>query len=401
MNKKTITFTNNNDINNKSNEFIKNIDYDNINIVINSKNVYFLQCNFSNNTNIIINNSKINFKNCRFSKNYNNIITTYKSKVYFNNCYIHNNYTNYKSLFEFHKSNIVFIGYNKLFHNTSKNNDLYAPLYGSLLASYCSTIKFSNKSTINNNHNYGNWNMGILYLYKSTLILTDIVNINDNTSIKSIIYCEMTNVKIENKVMVNNNQSNYFGIFFLKNCYTIVSDFVIFKKNYLSSSGVITCYSYNTTLIIKNNVLFDSNIIYPKLNQKKKINLCGSCIYINTFSDKINVIIKDFVKFTNNYNEKGFAGAIYFGSLFKTNYTDNILNIKNNVYFHNNKALISNDIFTNYNLYIDNYVNFDQCFVNSINNITINSYLKFKEKIKIYEYEPSEISKNINLNLMH
>ena len=66
-----------------------------------------------------------------------------------------------------------------------------------------------------------------------------------------------------------------------------------------------------------------------------------------------------------------------------------------------NKALIANDIFTNYNLYIDNYINFDQCFVNSINNITINSYSKFKDKIIIYENESNEISKNINLNLMH
>lgn len=386
-------------INNEKNYIIKNKEYSK-NIIINNSNILFIQCIFKNNTNIIIkNNSKINFKKCEFIKNYNNIITSNKSKVYFNNCNISNNYNNNESLLIFNESNIILNGNTKIYYNSSKNNNFLNPLYGSIIYNNQSHIKICNNCTINNNNNYGNWNIGIIYNNKGSFILTDYTNINSNNSIKTIIYNELSNIKIENNVKIFNNQSCYLGNILLKSCYTTISDYVIFKNNINRSSGVITCIDQNNNLIIKNNVIFNSNIIYPKLNQNKKINLCGACIYVNTFSEDINVLIKDNVKFINNENKKGFGGAIYFGSYFKTNFTENILKIKDNVSFSNNKANLGNDIYTSYNLFIDKFVKFNDCFIKYINNIKIKSFLKFKNNFFIDKNDFNELYKNINLNL--
>lgn len=388
-------------INNEKNFIIKNKKY-NKNIIINNSNVLFIQCIFKNNTNIIIrNNSKINFKKCDFVKNYNNIITSNKSKIYFNNCNIYNNFNNNESLLIFIESNIIFNGNCKIYYNSSKNNNFLNPLYGSIIYSNESHLKICNNCTINNNNNYGNWNIGLIYNINGSFILTDYANINCNNCIKSVIYNYLSTIKIENNVKINNNQSYYFGIILIKNCYTTISDYVIFKSNINYSSGVLTCIGYNNNLILKNNVIFDLNIIYPNLNKKKKLNLCGSCLYINTFSDKNNVLIKDNVKFINNENKKGFGGAIYFGSNFKTNFTENIFKIKDNVIFKNNYAMFGNDIYTAYNLFIDKFTQFDECFIKYINNIEINSFLKFKNKFFIDKSEFNDIDKNINLNLMH
>jgi hypothetical protein len=388
-------------INNEKNFIIKNEQY-NKNIIIDNANVLFVQCIFKNNTNIIIrNNSKINFKKCDFIKNYNNIITSNKSKIYFNNCKISNNYSNNESLLIFNESNIIFNGNTKIYYNSSKNNNFLKPLYGSIIYSNNSHLKICNNCTINNNNNYGNWNFGLIYNINGLFILTDYANINSNNCMKSTVYNELSNIKIENNVKISNNQSYYLGNILLKSCYTTISDYVIFKNNINFTSGVITCTGQNNNLILKNNIIFDSNILYPKLNQFKKINLCGTCLYINTFSENVNVLIKDNVKFCNNENKKGFGGAIYFGSYFKTNFTENILKIKDNVSFNNNSAMICDDIYTCYNLFIDKFVKFNQCFIKYINNIEIKSFLKFKNNFFIHKSEFNDIDKNINLNLVH
>lgn len=392
-------------IKNKNNILIKK-NNDLNNIVIDNSEVLFIQCIFTNNTNIIINNSKINFKNCSFIKNYNNIISTNKSKLYFSNCILSNNYNNNESLLKFKDSYILFYNNTKIFHNSSKNNDFLQPLYGSIIYNENGNLKISHNTSINNNINYGNWNIGLIYNYKSKLLLTNFTNINNNNGIKSIIYNKESNIIIENNVLINKNQSKFYGTLLFKNCYVSLCDNIRFKNNINNCCGVITIQGFNNNIIIKDNVLFDSNIIYPKLNNIKKLNLCGSCIYYNTYSELNQLLIKDNVKFINNENKKGFGGAIYLGSHFKTNYTDNIFKIKDNVLFQNNSAFICNDIFTNYNLFIGINVNFKECYINYINNIILNSFIKFENNIKIYNENnennnTNEFVKNINLNLMH
>ena len=63
--------------------------------------------------------------------------------------------------------------------------------------------------------------------------------------------------------------------------------------------------------------------------------------------------------------------------------------------------MFGNDIYTAYNLFIDKFTQFDECFIKYINNIEIISFLKFKNKFFIDKSEFNDIDKNINLNLMH
>tara|TARA_Y200000002_G_C22163294_1_gene448006 strand:- start:27 stop:404 length:378 start_codon:yes stop_codon:yes gene_type:complete len=118
------------------------------------------------------------------------------------------------------------------------------------------------------------------------------------------------------------------------------------------------------------------------------------CVYVNTFSDEINFVIKDNVKFINNQNYNGYGGAIYLGSFFKTNSTPNFLEIQDNVLFQNNKSKIANHIYSSYNLRIFPSVKLEKCTIKNINNIVLISNLK-KDCIYIDDFIDTDIDKNI------
>ena len=366
--------------------------YYNQKIKIEYSEIEFNHCIFKKNNNIIILNSTIKFNNCSFYKNINNIISSNKSNITFNNCIINNNSSIHKSLLIFQESTIEFSN-TKICNNNSDYNIFLQPLFGYLIYSNLSTIYFTKNKIIKYNHSNGLWNLGIFYFTHSTIYFKNHTSIHHNISTKSILKFNFSNIFISDYSSFLNNQSKYNGILNLYNSNITIQNNSKFIHNKLNSSGVITIHGFKSNTNITHNTLFKYNSIIP-IRYENRFNICGVCVYVNTFSDEINFVIKDNVKFINNQNYNGYGGAIYLGSFFKTNSTPNFLEIQDNVLFQNNKSKIANHIYSSYNLRIFPSVKLEKCTIKNINNIVLISNLK-KDSIYIDDFIDTDIDKNI------
>ena len=347
--------------------------------IIDNSEIEFKNCIFKNNNIITITQSKVKFVDCSFYKNNNNIINAVNSKLELIKCTINKNSSNYEPLILLKKSYVIFNN-TSIYNNRFNNEDYLNPSYGSILKLDNSECYFKNNSLIKYNYNYGLWNLGLFYSHNSKIYFLDNTLILSNYVSKSLFNFHNSIIFIKNNSIIENNFSQYLGVFNLNNCNTIIQDNSKFINNKLNSSSVITISGFNSNLIIQDNVLFDKNILNSYIH---KYHITAPCIYINTFSENIDVLIKDNVQFTNNSNKNGLSGAVYFGSNFKTNFTDNFFYINDNVLFKNNISSLNNDIYTNYNLIIQKNVIFYKCIVNNINNITLKSIIENKNKIII------------------